>query len=136
MWFGFAIPATINSLDALHAFYNFILHIDLSNNILILLKSVNLLCTPRFEIIGLSYLLSLDVSIDVWFFAPIALLQTGFQRMIGWSIGPTQPLSDPAPLSVAHLDLSALFFLVGSSFWHNRIHLKDVFRKAFREVKT
>ena len=73
MWFGFAIPATINSFNALHAFYNFIPCIDLSNNILILRNSVNLLCTPRFEVIGLSYLLSLDVSMGVWFFALLAL---------------------------------------------------------------
>ena len=132
MWLGFAIPATINSFNALHAFYNFIPRIDLSNNILILRNSVNLLCTPRFEVIGLSYLLSLDVSMGVWFFALLALVQTGFQRMLGWSIGPTQPFSDPAPPSVAHLALGALFFLVGSSFWHSRAHLRDVFRKAFR----
>ncbi len=136
MWIGFAIPAVINSFNALHAFYNFIPRIDLSNNILILRNSVNLLCTPRFEVIGLSYLLSLDVSLGVWFFAVLALVQTGFQRMLGWSIGPIQPFSDPAPPSVAHLALGALFFLVASSFWHSRAHLKDVFRKAFNGDDT
>ncbi len=132
MWIGFAIPAVINSFNALHAFYSFIPRIDLTNNILIMRNSVNLLCTPRFEVIGLSYLLSLDVSLGVWFFAFLALLQTGMQRMLGWSIGPTQPFSDPAPPSVAHMALGALFFLVGSSFWHSRSHLRDVVRKAFK----
>ena len=65
MWFGFAIPATIDSPNALHSFYNLVPRIDLSNNILILRNSVNLLCTPRFEVIGPSYLLSLDVSMGV-----------------------------------------------------------------------
>jgi hypothetical protein len=129
-WIGFAIPFFINSVNALHSFYSFIPRINLANNILIMRNSVNLLCTPRFEVIGLSYLLSLDVSFGVWFFAFLALLQTGAQRMLGWSIGPTQPFSDPAPPSVAHLALGALFFLVFSSFWHSRAHLKDVFRKA------
>jgi hypothetical protein len=129
-WIGFAIPAFINSINALHSFYTFIPRIDLSNNVLIMRNSVNLLCTPRFEVIGLSYLLSLDVSLGVWFFAFLALLQTGAQRMLGWSIGPTQPFSDPAPPSVAHLALGALFFLVFSSFWHSRAHLRDVFNKA------
>ncbi len=129
-WIGFAIPAFINSVNALHSFYNFIPRIDLSNNVLILRDSVNLLCTPRFEVLGLSYLLSLDVSFGIWFFAFVALMQTGIQRMLGWSIGPTQPFSDPAPPSVAHLALGALFFLVFSSFWHSRAHLKDVFNKA------
>lgn len=133
-WIGFAIPAFINSINALHNYFNFIPRIDLNIFVLILRNSVNLNCNPRFEVIGLSYLLSLDVSFGVWFFAFLALLQTGIQRMLGWSIGPIQPFSDPAPPSVAHLALGALFFLVGTSFWNSREHIKDVFRKAFRSA--
>ncbi len=130
-WVGFAIPTTINSINALHTYFNFIPRIDLNSNILILRNSINMICTPRFEVIGLSYLLSLDVSFGIWFFAFMAHIQTGMQRLLGWSIGPTQPFSDPAPPSVAHLALGALFFLVFASFWNSRQHLKDVFRKAF-----
>ena len=65
--------------------------------VLILRNSINLNCTPRLEVIGLSYLLSLDVSFGVWFFAFLALLQTGIQRMLGWSIGPPQPFFRSGP---------------------------------------
>jgi len=132
MWIGFAIPAFINTINALHRYFNYIPQIDLRVFVLILRNSVNLNCNPRFEVIGLSYLLSLDVSFGVWFFAFLSLLQTGVQRMLGWSIGPTQPFSDPAPPSVAHMALGALFFLVLTSFWNSREHLRDVLRKAFR----
>ena len=131
-WIGFSIPFAINLVNGLHAFYNFVPRIDLNLIVPILRNSIFMNCTPRFEVIGLAYLLSLDVSFGVWFFAFLALVQTGIQRMVGWSIGPTQPFSDPAPPSVAHLALGALFFLVFSSFWNSREHLKDVFRKAFR----
>jgi hypothetical protein len=131
-WIGFAVPALINTVNGLHAYYNFVPRIDLSTAVFILRNSVNLNCTPRFEVIGLSYLLSLDVSFGVWFFAFVALIQTGVERMVGWSIGPTQPFSDPATPSVAHLALGALFFLVFSSFWNGRQHLGDVLRKAFQ----
>jgi len=132
MWIGFSIPALINSIGAMHRYYNFIPQIDLSVYIPILRRSISLNCTPRFEVIGLSYLLSLDVSFGVWFFAFLAMIQTGIQRMLGWSIGPMQPYSDPAPPDVAHLALGALFFLVFASFWNSREHLKEVLRKAIR----
>lgn len=131
-WIGFLIPAVINSVNALHAYFNFIPRINLNVSMLILRDSVSLNFTPRFEVIGLAYLLSLDVSFGVWFFAFLAHLQTGFERMMGWSIGPIQPFSDPGTPSVAHLALGALFFLVGASFWNGRQHLRDVLRKAFR----
>jgi len=132
MWIGFLIPAIIHSINALHSYYNFIPLINLNRPVAVLRRSVNLQFTPRFVVIGLSYLLSLDVSFGVWFFAFLAHLQTGIQQMLGWSIGPVQPFSDPGPPSVAHLALGALFFLVAASFWNSRQHLKDVVRKAFR----
>ncbi|MBT4504143.1 MAG: hypothetical protein HOC74_40810 [Gemmatimonadetes bacterium] len=131
-WVGFAIPAFINTLNALHKYYNFIPQIDLRVFVPLLRNTVNLNCQPRFEVIGLSYLLSLDVSFGVWFFAFLSTIQIGVQRMLGWSIGPTQPFSDPAPPSVAHMALGALFFLVVASFWNSREHIGDVLRKAFR----
>jgi hypothetical protein len=131
-WIGFSIPALINTVNALHSYFNYIPPINLNIQALILRNSINMNMTPRFEVIGLSYLLSLDVSFGVWFFAFMALLQTGIQRMVGWSIGPIQPFSDPAPPSVAHLALGALFFLVFAGLWNGRRHLRDVFRKAFK----
>ena len=132
MWIGFLIPAAINSINALHAYFNFIPRLNLNVSLSILRDSVSLNFTPRFEVIGLSYLLSLDVAFGVWFFAFLAHLQTGLERMMGWSIGPIQPFSDPGTPSVAHLALGALFFLVGASFWNGRQHLRDVLHKAFR----
>ena len=131
MWIGFLIPFLINGLEALHKYYHFIPPISLDASIPILHNAVHLRCSPRFEVIGLSYLLSLDVGFGVWFFAFLALLQTGLERMLGWSIGPVQPFSDPASPSVAHMAQGALFFLVFAGFWHGRRHLRDVLRKAF-----
>jgi len=130
MWFGFSLPTAINSLNALHAYHNIIPPLRLSSVIWILRDSIGLNCTPRFEVIGLSYLLTLDVSFGIWFFAFMAHIQTGLQRMMGWNIGPLQPFSDPAVPSVAHMALGALVVLVLSGFWYGRAHLKDVWRRA------
>jgi hypothetical protein len=130
-WLGFAVPALVNSLNALHAYFNFIPPVSLASVLPLLRNSVWLNFTPRFEVIGLSYLLSLDVSFGVWFFALLAHLHSGAERLVGWSIGPTQPFSDPASPSVAHLALGALFFLVGAGFWNARGHLLQVCRRAW-----
>ena len=130
MWFGFLIPATINTINGLHSYYDFLPAINLNMPVSILRESITLNCRPRFEVIGLSYLLSLDVSFGVWFFAFLALLQTGVQRMLGWNIGPVQPFSDPASPSVAHLALGALFVLVLTSFWNSRQHFMDILKKS------
>ena len=131
-WAGFAVPVFINSINALHRYYNFIPPIRMNLVVWILRDSISLNCTPRFEVLGLSYLLSLDVSLGIWFFAFVAHLQTGIQRMMGWNIGPLQPFSDPAAPSVAHIALGAMVVLVLSSFWYGRTHMRDVLRKAFR----
>ncbi|NKB68431.1 MAG: hypothetical protein GKR89_15315 [Candidatus Latescibacteria bacterium] len=129
-WVGFAIPALVGSLSALHSYYNFIPYVDLSLWLPVLRRSVYLNCTPHFEVIGLSYLLSLDVSFGVWFFALLNVMAMGLLRMLGWSIGPEQPYSSPAPPSIAHIALGALFFLVFSGLWHSRQHLRAVWDKT------
>jgi hypothetical protein len=135
-WAGFAVPALINSLNALHAYYNFIPALSLSSALPILRNAVWLNFTPRLEVIGLSYLLSLDVSFGVWFFALLAHLHNGLELLVGWSIGPTQPFSDPASPSVAHLALGALFFLVGAGFWNARSHLRQAWQRAWGRPTT
>jgi len=131
MWLGFLVPTWINTVNALHSYFHFIPRIELRSSIWILRDAVRLDITPRFEILGLSYLLNTDVSLGVWFFAFLAHVQTGAQRLLGWSIGPTQPFSDPGPPSVSHMAMGALAFLVLSGFWQARAHLRDVLRKAF-----
>ena len=129
-WVGFLTPAIIKSSHALHSYHNFFPAIDVINRVQFFGQSIYLQLTPFFEVIGLSYLLSVDVSLAVWLFAFLSLLATGMIDMFGLAIGPVQPFSDPAPPSVAHVAFGALAFLVLSSFWHGRGHVKAVVRKA------
>ena len=116
----------------LHSYFNYFPFIQLNTPLRFLRESVRLNLYPRFEVIGLSYLLSLDISFGVWFFAFLAYVHTGVERLFGWSIGPSQPYSMPASASVAHLAQGAMFFLVFSILWAARQHIGDVLRKAFK----
>ena len=131
MWVGFFIPALVKSTVALHSYFASIPAMTLKLDVTIFDDLVRVPLTPHFEVIGLSYLLSLDVSLSVWFFALLSMVTMGLMRIMGWSIGPTQDFSDPSPPSIAHFALGALFFLVFSSFWNGRGHIKDVIGKAF-----
>lgn len=135
-WIGFAIPALIGSINALHRYYNFVPSIDLNILVPVMRNSVWINFRPLFEVIGLSYLLNLDVSMGIWFFAMLNMLTIGALRMMGWSIGPEQPYSSPSPPSIAHLALGALFFLVFSSIWSGRLHLQAVWHKAWHGDPT
>ncbi len=135
-WVGFSLPFFINSINGLHSYFNFFPSIQLNTPLRFLNNAIALNLYPRFEVIGLSYLLSLDVSLGIWFFAFMAHIHTGAERVLGWSIGPPQPYSMPASASVAHLAQGAMFFLVFSSLWAARQHIRDVLRKAFGRDPT
>ncbi|MDE2812660.1 MAG: hypothetical protein OXM01_06540 [Gemmatimonadota bacterium] len=124
-WIGFAIPAFISSVNALHRYFNFVPWIDLNLWVPFLRNSIGVNFRPHFEVIGLSYLLNLDISMGVWFFAMLNMLTIGLFRMTGWNIGPEQPYSSPSPPSLAHIHNGALFYHVQSSLWSGRQHLRQ-----------
>jgi len=137
VWLGVAIPFVINSINALHRYFHFIPPIQLTRLIKAFQNTLEIPIHPWFEVIGLSYLLSLDVSLSIWFFALLAIIQKGIFGVIGFNIGPIQPYSDPGPPSIAHQALGSLFVLVLASLWTARYHIREVFSKAFtgnREV--
>ena len=136
MWVGFAIPSLINTINALHAYYPYLPRINLIGGFWALSQSVYFTCATRFEVIGLSYLLNLDVAFGLWVFPVLAILTKGVLNRFGWSIGIIQPFSDPAPPSVAHVGVGALVALVMWGCWTARSHLRDVFSKAFGRSGT
>ena len=129
MWIGFAIPAILNTINALHRYWHFISPIQLNWSIPVFDGAASLCTRIYFEVIGLAYLLSLDVSLSLWLFSLLATLQTGFFRRIGFSI--EQVAWGEGMASVKYQALGALLVFVAISLWMSRSHLKDVFGKAF-----
>ena len=90
-WVGFAVPFVVYAINGLHSYFSFFPFIQLNTHVRFLRDSIGINLRPRFEVIGLSYLLSLDVSLGVWLFAFLAILHSGVEQLLGWSIGPGQP---------------------------------------------
>jgi hypothetical protein len=136
MWLGFAIPLFIHSINALHNYFHLIPAIETAWHVPILSRSASLPFRIFFEVIGLSFLISLDISLSLWLFALLVTFEQGIFNLIGFSIGPTQLYSSPGAQTVANQGLGAMVVLVFSAIWFARAHLKDVFRKAFKGDKN
>lgn len=136
MWIGFAIPLVVYSLRGLNVIFPLVPAPQLSNTIMIFNRAFSIPLRVYFEVIGLAFLMSTSVLFSVWFFALFFTMQTGFLNRVGFSIGPVQPFSDPAPQVVALQSLGALLVLSISCLWFARGHLKNIYYKAIGRLKA
>ena len=133
MWAGFAIPVIVSTLNALHAYYNFIPTIQLVTSVPVFRNTVSLLFRMSFPMIGFSYLINLDIAFSLWFFNLLAKFTGGALSILG--IGSTEKLGIYGAYSepyLAHQGQGALIVLVVFGLWLGRSHLRDVLRKAFK----
>ncbi|MCD6408613.1 hypothetical protein J7L87_06155 [bacterium] len=135
MWMGFLVPFLIYSLKGFHILFPSIPAPLLCHSFPIFNRTFTVRLVIFFEVIGLAYFMALDVLLSVWLFAFLFVIETGFLRRIGYSIGPVLPFSDPAPQVVAFQSLGALMVLSVMSLWAARSHLKTVFLKAIGKIK-
>jgi hypothetical protein len=129
-WIGFAIPFVYHSVNALHSYYPLVPALPRIRVFSLFRRSTPLYLWLFFEVIGLSYLLTTDVSFSVWFFALFATVEMGVLRVLGVDTDPPDFVSDPGTPSVAYQGLGALIALVALSLWRARAHLREVWRSA------
>lgn len=133
MWAGFLIPTLVSSLNALHAYFNFVPVIPVTASVPVFRNTVSLLFRLSFPMLGFSYLINLDIAFSLWFFNLVAKAAVGALNVLG--IASTEKLgvygvqSDPM---LAHQGQGAMIVLVLFGLWVGRRHLGDVVRKAFR----
>ncbi len=135
MWIGFSIPLIIYSLKGLSVIFPLIPAPHLNQAVSIFNRAFSIEFWVFFEVIGLAFFMSTSVLFSVWLFAFLFTIQTGFLNRVGFSIGPVQPYSDPAPQVVALQSLGALLVLSVSSLWFARGHLKKIYLKAIGKLK-
>ena len=136
MWFGFGIPFLIGSLNALHHYFHFIPMINLVQSIPIFRQTTSIVFRLSFPVLGLAYLVNLDVAFSLWFFNLLSTALKGMFNITGVSspenVGIYGCGGDPI---FAHLGTGAFLVLVLFGLWMARAHLRDVFRKAFKGDK-
>ena len=131
---GFAIAATITMINGLHTLYPAIPGIPTKR------RSINYLFTeaPWTALIsygyitvsfypfmiGLGFLMPLDLSFSCWFFFVLSKITLIFTTMVGWQSRPRVPFYDEQAFG-AFLSICVM------SLWGARNHLKRVILKAF-----
>ena len=127
MWYGFAIPFFLNSLNALHHYYPAVASVNFERfpNFLSLRMGIN------FLILGLAYLINCTIAFSLWFFYLLHKLQEHVLYLMG--MGSKEEVlgtwTDPV---VGHQMMGALIVLVFYGLWISRSHIKNVFLKALR----
>ena len=134
LWTGFAISAVITMINGLHALYPEIPYIPTKR------RSINYLFTEEpwtalisygyitvsFYpfMIGLGFLMPLDLSFSCWFFFVFSKIMLIFTTMAGWQSRPRVPFYDEQAFG-AFLSICVMVL------WGGRRHLKQVFLKVF-----
>lgn len=145
MWVGFGIAVFIEMLNGLHFFYPEVPEFPLSlasgplfseapwNQI----GNMDLKVYPA--IVGISYLLTSEVSFSLWF----VYLFTKIQLILAYSLG-FPPNSMPTPFwtrgwakgFIGYQQIGAYFAYVGLLLWLGRRHWAHIFRRAIRKEKA
>ena len=132
-WVGFALPFVVQLCRGLHHYFFFIPEIrTYFDPVMLFRDSVALLIFVNFAIIGLSYLLGLQVSFSVWFFHLLGRFQTGIENLLGLTTTGHNEALTGSSVSLSHQGMGAMVVLVAAMLWSARAHLRQVARAAFR----
>jgi len=88
----------------------------------------------NFAIIGVTYFINLNVAASIWLFGLLAKIEMGVFNTIGVSVGGRHEWLTGSCPATAHQAFGALIVLCASVLWRARHHLRQVFRKAFRNA--
>ncbi len=133
MWVGFALPFLLLSTSALNHYYPFIPEISLRHSVPLFGNAMVLTTNVNFIALGLSYFLSLDVSLSVWLFHLLAKTQIAAESLLGFSLHGRRDLFTEGSLSVAYQGMGAMLVFVLLGLWTSRSYLKQVWAKITRD---
>ncbi len=130
MWVGLAIPFFFNSLNALHHYDPAFPTVMLRWRWPIFDETVSLRLWINFLILGFTYLINAKISLSVWFFYLVHVLQERALTLMGMS-SPERTLGQWSEPGMGHQMMGALLVLVGYGLWAGRSHIRDVLLRAW-----
>ncbi len=131
LWLGFAIPLLIHSWNSLNNYHDAFQPLELNGWFSLLHGQVNIPVRLNFPILGLCYLMALNVSFSVWFFFLIGVVQEWIFARIGLQIGEGDVWnSGGGTPPLMHEQAGGLLALVVFVIWTARGHLKKLWQQA------
>ncbi|MBT6145067.1 MAG: hypothetical protein HN712_04875 [Gemmatimonadetes bacterium] len=131
MWMGFAIPLFIHSWNSAGNYTDAFQRITLNGTVAILPGLMSVPFRLNLPVLGLAYLMPLNVSFSVWFFFIIGMLQQLIFARIGIQIGTGDIWnSGGTPPSILHQAAGGMFVFVLFLLWTARGHLRGLWSQA------
>lgn len=136
-WIGFAVPVLLHSWNSLGN-YTYLIHkVKLTSTMVLLNREMSVPFRLNLPVIGLAYLIHMDVAFGVWFFFAVNVIQQWILTRIGYTLGTGDIwTSGGAPTPIAHQQAGAMVVLTISLVWMARGHLKRLFKQAWRGEKA
>lgn len=137
MWIGFALAAGVQLLNGLHFYFpavpalptHFSLDPFLTDKPLSALRSLPL--DIHLSVIGVTYLLTVQVSMSLWFFFLLYKLECLIFTVFGMQM-PSAPGELGFTRSFAsHQEMGAFVVVFGIIIWRSRRHIKAIIDRAF-----
>ncbi|MFH1009380.1 MAG: DUF6785 family protein [Candidatus Latescibacterota bacterium] len=129
-WIGFAVPLAIVVWNMCGYFNPLFPDIPMRSSFSVARSFPAITTNIFFPLIGFAFLINLDVSLSIWFFYLLGVIQTGVSNRLGFAMGAADVYcSGDVPMSWQ--GLGAMIVMVLWGLYMARSHLKDVFGKAF-----
>ena len=136
-WIGFVLPVLLHTWNSIGNYTYFIHKVKLTSTIVLLNREMSVPIRLNLPVIGLAYLIHMDVAFSVWFFFAVNVIQRWIFTRIGYTIGTSDIwTSGSIPTPIAHQEAGAMLVLAISLVWMARGHLKRLFRQAWKGEKT
>ena len=127
-WIGLGIPFSVGMINGLHAYFPVVPAIELRGSLPIFRNSTTLSPTLSFTTLGISYFLSRDIALGIWFFNLVAKIQEGSFNVLG--IASNERMEWVTVPILAHQSIGAMTVLVLFGLWMGRSHLQEIVRKV------
>ena len=130
MWSGFTLAFVLLSMKGLHHYHPIVPDPLLYSYVKLFPDMHSVAVNLSFTVLGLAYLLSLQVATSFWFFHLLAQVQMTWQYMVGYRLKGEIERFMEGTLLIAHEGLGAMVVLVLFGAWVSRGHIKAIWHKV------
>lgn len=123
-YIGILIPFIILSIYCLHIYFPSIPPLILNRTYSIFRRTTSINIRIAFEVIGLIYFVSLDVSFSLWFFFLLFITQRGLFNITGLGKVTPEPWAFTG-IEAGYECMGAMFMMVFIMLWQERHYLRD-----------
>ena len=137
LWIGFLIPFLLHSWNSLNFYHEAFHKIAINGNLVLLEGLVNMPVRLNLPVLGLAYLMPLNVSFSIWFFFVLYTIEKLIFARIGLQIGAGDIwTSAGATTPIAHQQAGGLLILSLFVLWTARSHLRQLWQLARRGERS